>query len=356
MNQILPDKYKNLSDEQLKIRIAQVKQRLDKRLLILGHHYQRDEVLEFADFRGDSLGLCQKAAQQKAADFIVFCGVHFMAESADILSADHQIVQLPDVTAGCPLADFANIEQVEDAWKKINTICGAGRVTPITYINSKAELKAFCGRNAGAVCTSSNAHLVIKWAFQQTEKIFFFPDQYLGKNTVLKMQISPDEIVLWNDGEPDLERKIAKARVILWDGYCHVHTNFTIDHIKNMRQSQPQATIIVHPECNDDVVRLSDESGSTGDIVKYVEQAPVGSTIIIGTELHLVQRLKNQYKNKTILPLARSLCPNMFKINLNNLCWILDNPGEVNIIKVPPDITADAKVALERMLLLRNQK
>lgn len=353
---MLPDNYKNLSDEQATARIIQAKKRLDKRLLILGHHYQRDEVIEHADFRGDSLELCQQAAQQKTADFIVFCGVHFMAESADIVSGDHQTVQLPEITAGCPLADFAHIEQIEEVWEKIDSICGTDNVTPITYINSSADLKAFCGRHAGSVCTSSNAGIIIKWAFHKTEKIFFFPDQFLGKNTALKMNIPMEKIVLWDDADPDLERKVRNARVILWNGYCHVHTYFSVDHIKEIRKSQPQAKIIVHPECKEEIVNLSDECGSTGYIVNYVDQAPAGSTIVIGTELHLVNRLRQQYKNKVILPLARSLCPNMFKINLNNLCWILDNPGEVNIIKVPHDVKADAKLALERMLLLRNEK
>lgn len=352
MKQILPDDYKKLSDDALKDRIIAMKQKLGERVVVLGHHYQRDAVIEFADYRGDSLGLCQRAAEQKKAKYIVFCGVHFMAESADILTADEQIVQLPDLMAGCPLADFADIDDVEHAWKALESICGSNKITPITYINSRAELKAFCGRNGGAVCTSSNATSVLKWALNKTDKAFFFPDQHLGRNTANKLGISPDRILLWESHSNNTRNQIKQAQVILWPGYCHVHTFFTVDHIKQMREKYPDAKVVVHPECTEEVVKLSDDNGSTGYIIRYVERAPAGSTIIVGTELNLVLRLASVHKNKTILPLARSLCPNMYKINLNTLCWTLENPGKVNIIKISNEIKTEAKIALNQMLTL----
>lgn len=351
MNPILPDSYRTLDREGLRQKIFEKKKQYGSKLVILGHHYQRDEVIQFADLRGDSLELCQKAAKQHGADYIVFCGVLFMAESADILSAEHQIVQIPDPTAGCPLADFANIEQVEYAWNKIQSVCSGEKIIPITYINSDAELKAFCGRHDGITCTSSNSRKIVKWALERSDKIFFFPDQHLGRNTVSGMGISHEQISLW-DEENLANEDIEKAKVILWNGYCHVHTFFHFDHVQNIRNKYPDAKIIVHPECAKEIVDASDASGSTGQIIQYVQNAPVGSTIAIGTETHLVNRLAHSYSDKKIIPLARSICPNMFKISLNNLCWTLDNLGAINVVSVPDSIKKDAKLALNRMLSL----
>jgi len=348
---ILPDIYKKLTDEELRQRISSIKEKFGKRLIILGHHYQRDDIVAFADFGGDSLELCRRAAEQKDAEFIVFCGVHFMAESADIISSDSQQIHLPELMAGCPLADFANIDQVENAWKTLDSICGTENITPITYVNSDAQLKAFCGRNEGSVCTSSNATSVLEWALKKTEKVFFFPDQHLGRNTAKKIGVPQENILLWDFNRTDIEQ-IKNAQVILWNGYCHVHTFFSVEHVENIRKKYPGVKIIVHPECNERVVNLSENNGSTGYIIKYVNHAPTGSTIAIGTELNLVNRLAIQHKDKKIIPLARSLCPNMFKINLHNLCWTLENLGDINIIQVPAEIKHEARIALNRMLKL----
>ena len=348
---ILPDIYKKLTDQELRLRISSIKEKFGKRLIILGHHYQHNDIVEFADFRGDSLELCRIAAEQKHAELIVFCGVHFMAESADIIAADNQLIYLPDLTAGCPLADFANIDQVENAWETLDSICGTENITPITYVNSDAHLKAFCGRNEGSVCTSSNATSVLKWALNKTEKVFFFPDQHLGRNSAYKIGISPENILLWDFNKPNPEQ-VKNAQIILWNGYCHVHTFFSVKHVENIRKKYPGVKIIVHPECNEDVVSLSENDGSTGYIIKYVNQAPNGSTIAIGTELNLVNRLAIQHSDKKIIPLAPSLCPDMSKINLQNLCWTLENLGEINIIQVPAEIKHEARIALNRMLKL----
>lgn len=351
MNPILPDEYRMIDDFELKNRIIEKKEQYGSRLVILGHHYQRDSVIELADLTGDSLELCQKAARQRKADFIVFCGVQFMAESADILSEENQIVQIPDPLAGCPLADFANIEGVEYAWKKIADICKDQKIIPITYINSDAELKAFCGRHEGITCTSSNAAKVVKWALERFDKIFFFPDQHLGRNTASAMGISSKQILLWNEDNLS-DEEIDGAKVILWNGYCHVHTAFTPEHVWKTRSRFPDVKIIVHPESSKEIVDASDASGSTGQIIQYVENASAGSTIAIGTETNLVNRLNQMYPDKKIIPLVRSFCPNMFKINLNNLCWTLDNLGTLNVVDVPDAIKHDAKIALNRMLAL----
>ncbi len=349
MNPILPDKYRMLDNEELKNKILEKKEQYGPQLVILGHHYQRDAVIEFADLIGDSLELCQKAAKQQEATYIVFCGVRFMAESADILSTDNQVVQIPDPTAGCPLADFANIEQVEFAWEKIQTICKGEQVIPVTYINSDAELKAFCGQHDGITCTSSNAKKVIQWALEKYDKIFFFPDQHLGRNTASSMGLSPNQIIVWDEANLS-DEATKKAKVILWNGYCHVHTAFTVEHVQRVRSKYPGVKIIVHPESSKEVVDASDASGSTGQIIKFVENAASGSPIAIGTETNLVNRLAQIHSDKKIIPLARSICPNMFKINLNNLCWTLDNLGTLNAICVPNAIKNDAKIALNRML------
>lgn len=323
---------------------------MGSRLIILGHHYQKDEIIAISDYIGDSLGLCQKAAEQQEAEFIAFCGVHFMAESADILSSEDQIVQLPDLAAGCSLAEMANISQIKAIWQELDSISSVTEITPITYINSDSELKAFCGRHGGAVCTSSNAEKILTWALNKTEKVFFFPDQHLGRNSSNRLGIPRNEIYLWNsDKHPD-RRQIEKARVILWDGNCSVHTFFTVKHIQQVRSAHPEAKIIVHPECDESVVNASDAWGSTGQIIEYVEKAPAASLIVIGTEFNLVNRLTQKYPDKKIMPLAKSICPTMDRIDLNNLCHILENPGKINVIQVPAEIKLDARIALQRML------
>jgi quinolinate synthase len=353
---MLPDSYRDMTEQQARDRILERKATLGKQLVILGHHYQRDEVIELSDFRGDSYGLCKNAVEQQQAEFIVFCGVHFMAEAADIISRPNQIVHIPDLTAGCPLADFADLSSVQQAWHDIVTICGSDKITPITYINSSAEIKAFCGRNHGSVCTSSNALAAMKWGFNRSEKLFFFPDQHLGTNTGNKFGISANERIIWDPHQPyggNSPEKIKNAKLILWKGHCHVHTRFTLKHIQTVRNSFPEAKIVVHPECIEAVVNAADDNGSTSYIINYVQQAEPGSTIAVGTELNLVHRLAKQNPDKKVFPLARSMCPNMYKINLYNLCWTLDNLGKINIVKVPRNVKQDALLALDRMLQIK---
>jgi quinolinate synthase len=336
-------------------KITQKKEALGKELIILTHHYQRKEIVDLGDFRGDSFGLSQKAAADKDVRYIVFCGVHFMAESAEILSQPHQVVQIPHIEAGCWMADMADSVLVETAWRDLTSITGSDAITPIVYMNSDAELKAMCGRNGGIVCTSSNAPESFEWAFNQREKILFFPDQHLGRNSGNRMGIPSDEMIVWNPDSPlggnDLD-SIKRAKLILWDGYCLVHTRFTKDHVKNIRRNFPEAKIIVHPECTEDVVYMADAVGSTSYIVKYVEKVARGSTVVIGTEINLIDRLANEYPDKQVLALHNSLCPNMYKINLENLLWTLENIGEANVVKVPDEIKVNARIALDRMLSL----
>ncbi|MEE8399416.1 MAG: quinolinate synthase NadA, partial [Desulfobacterales bacterium] len=335
--------------------IKAIKNTLGEELVILSHHYQRKEIVELGDHRGDSFGLSQKAAENAAARFIVFCGVHFMAESAEILSQPHQTVQLPALDAGCWMADMADEVAVDRAWDAVTAITGEAAVIPMVYMNADAALKAFCGRHGGVVCTSSNAAAAFHWAFDRGEKIFFYPDQHLGRNTANAMGIKAEEIIVWKPGEPlggHSAGAIEGARVILWDGYCLVHTRFKVAHIEQMRKRFPDAQIVVHPECTEDVVNAADAVGSTSFIVKMVENAPSGATIVIGTEINLIQRLHQENPDKNILDLHNSLCPNMFKINPQNLLWTLENIGKVNVITVPEQIKAESRVALDRMLAL----
>lgn len=349
---LLPDSYRGIPDNLLIEKIQERKTALSKRLVFLAHHYQRMEIVELSDFRGDSFGLSKIASEQKDAEFILFCGVHFMAESADILRQPGQIVLHPNTFAGCPLADMAEINDVQHAWDKITETCGEG-VVPVTYMNSRAGLKAFCGRNGGTVCTSTNASRVFDWAFKRGEKLFFFPDEHLGRNTALSKKIPREKIILW-DPEKELggntQKAIRNADVILWKGFCHVHTRFKPQDVLNMRKKYPDAKIVVHPECTEEVVALADASGSTEFIVKYTESQPKGSTVIIGTEINLISRLAKENPDKMVIELKRSLCPNMFRISLNHVLWTLDNIGTVNVINVPEDIKQDARIALERML------
>ena len=336
-------------------KIIKIKQELGNQLVILTHHYQRKEIIDLGDHRGDSFGLSQKAAQDENAKYIVFCGVHFMAESAAILAKDHQTVQIPDMNAGCWMADMADSYLVEKAWNDVTAIVGENIVTPLVYMNSDAFIKAHCGKNNGAVCTSSNASKAFEWAFKQREKIFFFPDEHLGRNTGNHLNIPAKEMIVWDPEKPlggNSEQDIKKAKVFLWKGYCLVHTRFTTDDMKAMRKKFPGAKIVVHPECTQQVVKASDAVGSTSFIVKYVAQSQPGSTIIIGTEINLIKRLAMEYPAKTILPLKDSLCPNMYKINLKNLLNCLENIGKTNIVTIDETIKKDAFIALENMLSL----
>jgi quinolinate synthase len=356
MKQILPDRYRELSAAELVDRIQTVKRALGPALLILTHHYQRQEVIELGDVRGDSFLLSKKAAKNRDARAIVFCGVHFMAESAAVLARPEQAVFMPDLSAGCPMAEMAPIEQAERAGAELAAIVGPDGVVPVTYVNSSAAVKAFCGRHRGATCTSSNADQIFPWAMSQAERILFLPDEHLGRNTAAKLGIEPVE--LWDPALPlgglNPER-VRAARVLVWKGYCHVHTAFSVEQIDEQRRRYPGARVVVHPECRREVVAAADASGSTEGIIKYVEAAPPGATVVVGTEINLVERLARLQPGKTVVPLARSLCPNMYRTNLHNLAWVLDtiaaSPESAgNRVTVSPEIKRDAALALQRML------
>lgn len=335
--------------------IKRIKGDLGSRLLILAHHYQRKEIVDLGDYRGDSFALSKKASENTAAEYIVFCGVHFMAESAAILARPNQTVQIPDIEAGCWMADMIDIEQIEMAWESLTEITGPDAIMPIVYVNSDAGIKAFCGRHGGTTCTSSNAGKALKWGFKSHEKILFLPDQHLGRNTGNEMGISSAEMIVWDPDKPlggNTPEKIHKAKLILWEGHCLVHTRFQTNQIRAVRQAHPKAKIVVHPECTQAVVALADAVGSTSFIVKYVEDAPPGAMIVIGTEINLIDRLAQEHPDKKVTALSRSLCPNMFKINPTNLLYTLENIGQVNIVTVPDNLKADARLALERMLTL----
>jgi len=353
---VLPEAYRRLSHGVLKERIRERKQEMGKELVILGHHYQRQDVIDFADFRGDSLGLSRLAAEQSACRHIVFCGVKFMAESAEILRQEHQIVQHPDPHAGCPLADTADTKAVHKAWSVVAQAVDETCVIPITYMNSSAELKAFCGERGGAVCTSSNAHAVFQWALAQGRKIFFFPDEHLGRNTARRVGIPADDVFLWDPtaqaaGQEKLSG-VQRARLILWKGFCHVHTRFRVEHIRKVREEDPDARIVVHPECPEEVVMAADASGSTEQILRYVQEAPSGSSVYVGTEINFVKRLADEHPDKSVRELSRSMCPDMFRIDLINLLWVLDGIGVVNRVRVPEAVKAGARQALNQMLRL----
>jgi quinolinate synthase len=359
--QTIPDRYIGLSAEELDRRITAAKAALGSRLLILGHHYQRDEVIKFADYTGDSWKLSRQCATRSEADYIVFCGVHFMAESADVLAAPHQQVILPDLAAGCSMADMAEAEQLEMCWKDLEQM-GVTGVIPITYINSAAAIKAFVGERGGIVCTSSNAAATLRWAWERGERILFLPDQHLGRNTAHKMGVPLDRMVVWDPNEiwGGLEPEQAlNARMLLWKGHCSVHTRFTVRQIENVRKQHPNVRVIVHPECTLDVVQAADESGSTEHILKQVRESPVGSVWAVGTEIHLVNRLANEVApDRTVLTLDHfgCLCSTMFRVSPNHLLWILESllDGKVhNRIVVPADQKHWAKVALDRMLSIQ---
>ena len=353
------DEYLAQPEEELCARIAGRKRELGDRLLILGHHYQQDAVYQFADATGDSLKLARFAAEAHDRRYIVFCGVHFMAEAADILTADDQIVILPDLRAGCPMADMASREEVEWAWRELAGVAD-GRVIPVTYVNSSALLKDFVGNQGGSVCTSSNAERVLTWALARGEKVFFFPDEHLGRNSAYALGIPDDEVVLWRRGEKlggNSAEQLRRAKVILWNGYCTVHMQFKAEHVAMWRAKAPGVRVIVHPECRHEVVRAADQYGSTEGIIKAVSGSPAGSIWAIGTEVNLVNRLKHQYPDKQIHSLSpfQCLCSTMYRIKPAYLLWVLDHlaRGEVvNRITVPAEVAAGAKVALDRMLTI----
>ncbi len=353
--------YQGLDEETLQERIAARKAELADRLLILGHHYQQDAVYRFADLSGDSLKLSRDAAEIKDKQYLVFCGVHFMAEAADILAAEHQQVLLPHLDAGCPMADMSTRPAVEAAWPEL--AAGAGvdeeRIIPVTYVNSSAEVKALVGARGGSVCTSSNAERVLRWALDQGEKVFFFPDQHLGRNASFALGLAPEEVVLWRRGEPlggCSREELAAARVVLWDGYCEVHMRSFPEHVHSWRARDPKAGIIVHPECRNEVVRLADQSGSTEAIIAAVARSEPGAHWVIGTEINLVQRLAREHPDKTIHSLTPGcLCPTMDTVKPANLLWVLDNLAEgrvVNRVQVPPEIAVPARKSLDRMLAI----
>jgi quinolinate synthase len=359
--QPLPERYLGLADDEMEVRIAAAKAALGRRLVILGHHYQRDEVIKFADYTGDSFKLARQVSRHPDADFIVFCGVHFMAESADVLSADHQQVVLPDLAAGCSMADMVDLEQLEMCWSDLEQM-GMSRVIPVTYINSAAAVKAFCGEHGGVVCTSSNAAATLRWASERGEQILFLPDQHLGRNTAYAMGVPLDEMVVWDPSEiwGGLDADAVKrARIILWKGHCSVHTRFTVRQIENIRREHPGVRVIVHPEVPWDVVQAADDSGSTEYIIKRVSGSPSGSVWAVGTEIHLVNRLaREMHPERTVLSLDQfgCLCSTMFRVSPNHLLWILEGlvDGEVhNRIVVPDDRKYWTKVALDRMLTIQ---
>ncbi len=362
----IPREYALMSQDELDQRIRAAKAQLGDRLVILGHHYQRDDIIQYADARGDSFKLAQFAATRRQADYIVFCGVHFMAESADILSAPHQCVILPNPTAGCSLADMANIAEVEKLWGVLDeryrdeTAAGSLQsVIPVTYINSAANLKAFCGRNGGAVCTSSNAAQVMQWAFARGKRVLFFPDEHLGRNTALKLGIPEERLVVWNQREEgggiEDAQALLDAKVILWKGWCSVHLRFTVEQITAARERFPGVRVVVHPECRHEVVAAADLSGSTEYIIKAVQESPAGAVWAIGTEVHLVRRLAQEHPDKTIFcldPIACP-CPWMYRIHPAYLAWTLDELVKghvVNEVTVDDETAKWARIALERML------
>src|SRR5579859_6449848 len=354
----LPEGYTSAPPDDLANRIGSAKAALGSRVLILGHHYQRDEVMRWADARGDSFGLSRLAADNRDADYVVFCGVHFMAESADVLTDDRQQVILPDLNAGCSMADMADIDSVEEAWDALAEVTDVERIVPITYMNSSAALKGFVGRHGGAVCTSSNARAILTWALARGDKVLFFPDQHLGRNTGYQLGYDEVDMRVW-DPRRELggleDRDVKEARLLLWKGHCSVHQRFRPQHVAAFRAEHPSGQVIVHPECAHDVVELADQVGSTDFIIRAVGAAPPGSVLGIGTEIHLVQRLAVEHPDRSVQSLDPLICPcsTMFRIDAPHLCWVLERlvAGEVvNRITVAPETAQWANVALQRML------
>ncbi|GAB2450506.1 quinolinate synthase NadA [Xylanimonas ulmi] len=364
----LPAEYRESSDDELRARITAAREALGSRVVVLGHFYQRDEIVAHADFLGDSFQLANAAQTVPDAEAIVFCGVHFMAETADVLAKPGQAVILPNLAAGCSMADMADIDSVEDAWAQLEALYGTepdadGRVPviPVTYMNSAADLKAFCGRHGGIVCTSSNAETVLEWAFERAQRVLFFPDQHLGRNTAKKMGVPIERMPMWNPRKPlggSTGDDLLDARVILWHGFCSVHKRFTVDQIDRARAAHPGVRVIVHPECPMPVVDAADEAGSTDYIRKAVAGATEPTTFAIGTEINMVNRLAAEFPQHTIFCLDPVVCPcsTMYRIHPGYLAWVLEElvaGRTVNQVTVPDDVAADARVALERMLAAR---
>ncbi len=364
----LPDRYREASPEQIDAWIQEARRTLGPRAVVLGHFYQRDEVIAYADYVGDSYQLAQATKEHPDAETIVFCGVHFMAETADLLSGPDQRVVLPNLAAGCSMADMANLDQVEECWEQLTEVYGRdpaspgedglAEVVPVTYMNSSAALKAFCGRHGGIVCTSSNAATVLEWAFERGKRVLFFPDQHLGRNTAKAMGVPLEQMPTWNPNKPlggNDEQAVLDARVLLWHGFCSVHKRFTVAQIEQARAEHPGVRVIVHPECPMPVVDAADESGSTDYIRRAIEGATEPTTFAIGTEINLVQRLAAQHPQHTIFCLDPVVCPcsTMYRIHPGYLAWVLESmvDGEiVNQVAVPDDVTREARIALERML------
>ncbi len=367
LQQALPERYSTATPEELADRIGAAKDELGSRVVILGHHYQRDEVMRWADARGDSFGLSRIAAERRDADFVVFCGVHFMAESADVLTSERQQVLLPDLNAGCSMADMADLDSVEEAWESLSEVTDIERVLPVTYMNSSAALKAFVGRNGGAVCTSSNCRAVLRWALDpertadrgpRADKVLFFPDQHLGRNTGFELGWTASDMVTWDPrrelGGHD-ERTVKEATLILWKGHCSVHQRFRPEHVAAFRAEHPDGIVLVHPECAHEVVEMGDMVGSTDAIIRAVDAAAPGSVIGVATEIHLVNRLAAEHPDLHVESLDPIVCPcsTMSRIDPAHLCWVLEGlvEGEVrNRITVDTETAAWARVALERML------
>jgi quinolinate synthase len=354
------DSYLLVPDNALDDRIDAAKARLGRDVVILGHHYQRDEVVKFADFRGDSLKLSFQASQAEAR-YIVFCGVHFMAESADILRREHQVVVLPDLNAGCSMADMADIGQVEACWSELSSLLDSRKIIPVTYMNSTAAIKSFTGEQGGSVCTSSNAAGVMKWAFEKGEKVLFLPDEHLGRNTGYRMGIPLEQMIVWDPYEEfggNTPEAIHNARIILWKGYCSVHQRFTPQQVERVRREHPGIRVIVHPECRFEVAEAADQIGSTEGIIKAIQASPAGTEWAVGTEIHLVNRLGKELKDHKVISLDPSVCvcTTMFRITPQHLLWALENLGEgnvVNRISVGERTRHHARLALDRMLSLR---
>jgi quinolinate synthase len=360
----IPERYRAMRSEEVAERIGAAKATLASRLVILGHHYQRDEIIRWADFRGDSFKLSQQAAARRDAAYIVFCGVHFMAESADILAADHQRVVLPNMAAGCSMADMADEAQVLGCWRQLESVIGHGHdraaAVPVTYMNSSAALKAFCGDQGGIVCTSSNAARVLEWAFARGERVLFFPDEHLGRNTGDKLGVADDAMVVWDPRRPlggVFVDALRRARLILWRGWCSVHARFTVGQIAEARRRYPGINVIVHPECRREVVAAADLDGSTEFILETITSAPPGSQWAVGTEINMVNRLAAEHPDQRIFCLDPVICPcsTMYRIHPAYLAWVLEALVEgrvINEIVVADNVKAAARVALDRMLAL----
>ncbi|MFT8321922.1 MAG: quinolinate synthase NadA [Bacillus sp. (in: firmicutes)] len=354
----IPDKYLKMSTKELEDRAEKVKRTMGKRLFVPGHHYQKDEVIQFSDTTGDSLKLAQVAAENKEAEYIVFCGVHFMAETADILTTNQQKVYLPDMRAGCSMADMADIYQTDRAWGKLQQLFG-DTIIPLTYVNSTAAIKAFVGINGGATVTSSNAEKMVTWAFTQKERLLFLPDQHLGRNTAFRLGIPLENMAVWNPitNELEYDGPLDTIQVILWKGHCSVHENFTVKNIAEVRAQFPEMKIIVHPECRREVVELSDYAGSTNYIIECIQNAAPHTSFAIGTEMNLVKRIIKEHKDKHIISLNQNMCPclTMNRIDLPHFVWCLESLEagfETNQIIVEEPVASNARLALERMLTI----